>query len=80
VSNLRSIPEKERETLSQPEKVWEKSCCPSTKLAKAMIKKLSMRVRVAKDTKAALLHLLFLQGLTCFLERRVAIGLFEAAE
>lgn len=41
---------RERKTLSQPEKVWEKSGCASTKLAKAIIKKLLMRVRLAIDT------------------------------
>ncbi len=45
-----------------------------------MIKKLLLSVRLGGDTLAALFHVLFLQGLACFLKKRVAIGLFEATE
>jgi hypothetical protein len=58
--------EKKKETLSQAENVWEKSCCVSTKLAKAMVKKLLVRVRLATDITGALFYVLFLQSLACF--------------
>jgi hypothetical protein len=52
--------------LSQAENVWEKSRCDSTKLAKAMVKKLLVRVRLATDITGVRLYVLFLQCLASF--------------
>jgi hypothetical protein len=52
----------------------------STKLAKAMMKKLFTQVKAATITTASPLHVLFLQCLACSLKNQVPVGLFEAAE
>jgi hypothetical protein len=79
---LRSIPEKERKRNLEPARKGlgevvlrlDEACKGDDKKA------IHDGESHLRPGTAVLLHLLFLQSLTCFLKKRVTIGLFEAAQ